>query len=98
MIISIAAIVLTSIIFRSGSMIYELPLPLGPLKAAGYLWASQFDGQYVGSKLVKVCTFKEISHGSFIAVNAMCLGEIIILGVLCVYLFFKMENKENSYL
>ena len=100
MIISMAVIVLTSIIFRSGSMIYELPLPLGPLKAAGYLWPSQFDGQYVGSKLAKVCTFKEISHGSFIAVNAMCLGEIIILGVWCFmcYLFFKMENKENSYL
>ena len=94
MIISIAAIVLTSIIFRSGSMIYELPLPLGPLKAAGYLWASQFDGQYVGSKLVKVCTFKKISHGSFIAVNAMCLGEIIILGVLCVIFFSKWRIKK----
>lgn len=94
MIISMAAIVLTSIIFRSGSMIYELPLPLGPLKAAGYLWPSQFDGQYVGSKLVKVCTFKEISHGSFIAVNAMCLGEIIILGVLCVIFFSKWRIKK----
>ena len=94
MIISMAAIVLTSIIFRSGSMIYELPLPLGPLKAAGYLWPSQFDGQYVGSKLAKVCTFKEISHGSFIAVNAMCLGEIIILGVLCVIFFSKWRIKK----
>ena len=37
MIISLAGIVLTTIIFRSGSMIYKLPLPLGSLKAAGYL-------------------------------------------------------------
>jgi hypothetical protein len=94
MIISMSAIILTSIIFRSGSAIYRLPLPLGPLKAAGYLWPSQFDGQYVGSKLVKVCTFKEISHGSFITVNAMCLGEIIILGVLCVIFFSKWRIKK----
>ena len=51
----------------------------------------QFDSQYVGSKLVKVCTFKEISHGSFIAVNAMFLCEIMILGVLCVIFF---QNGE----
>ena len=94
MIISMAAIILTSIIFRSGSTIYRLPLPLGPLKAAGYLWPSQFDSQYVGSKLVKVCTFKEISHGSFIAVNAMFLGKIIILGVLCVIFFSKWRIKK----
>ena len=94
MIISMAAIILTSIIFRSGSMIYELLLPLGPLKAVGYLWPSQFDSQYVGSKLVKVCTFKEISHGSFIAVNAMFLGEMIILAVLCVIFFSKWRRKK----
>lgn len=94
MIISMAAIVLTTIIFQSGSMIYGLPLPLGPLKAAGYLWPSQFDSQYVGSKLVKVCTFKEISHGKFIAVNAMFLGEMIILGVLCVIFFSKWRRKK----
>ena len=94
MIISMAAIILTSIIFRSGSTIYRLSLPLGPLKAAGYLWPSQFDSQYVGSKLVKVCTFKEISHGSFIAVNAMFLGEMIILGVLCVIFFSKWRIKK----
>lgn len=94
MIISMSAIILTSIIFRSGSAIYRLPLPLGPLKAAGYLWPSQFDSQYVGSKLVKVCTFKEIPHGSFIAVNAMFLGEMIILGVLCVIFFSKWRIKK----
>ena len=94
MIISMAAIILTSIIFRSGSTIYRLPLPLGPLKAVGYLWPSQFDSQYVESKLVKVCTFKEISHGSFIAVNAMFLGEMIILGVLCVIFFSKWRIKK----
>ena len=94
MIISMSAIILTSIIFRSGSAIYRLPLPLGPLKAAGYLWPSQFDSQYVGSKLVKVCTFKEISHGSFIAVNAMFLSEMIILGVLCVIFFSKWRIKK----
>ena len=94
MIISMSAIILTSIIFRSGSAIYRLPLPLGPLKAAGYLWPSQFDSQYVGSKLVKVCTFKEIPHGSFIAVNAMFLGEVIILGVLCVIFFSKWRIKK----
>ena len=94
MIISMSAIILTSIIFRSGSAIYRLPLPLGPLKAAGYLWPSQFDSQYVGSKLVKVCTFKEIPHGSFIAVNAMFLGEMIILCVLCVIFFSKWRIKK----
>lgn len=94
MIISMSAIILTSIIFRSSSAIYRLPLPLGPLKAAGYLWPSQFDSQYVGSKLVKVCTFKEIPHGSFIAVNAMFLGEMIILGVLCVIFFSKWRIKK----
>lgn len=94
MIISMAAIILTSIIFRSGSTIYGLPLPLGPLKAAGYLWPSQFDSQYVGSKLVKICTFKEISHGSFMAINAVFLGEMIILGVLCVIFFSKWSIKK----
>lgn len=94
MIISMAAIILTSIIFRSSSTIYGLPLPLGPLKAAGYLWPSQFDSQYVGSKLVKICTFKEISHGNFIAVNAMFFGEMIILGVLCVIFFSKWRIKK----
>lgn len=94
MIISMSAIILTSIIFRSGSAIYRLPLPLGTLKAAGYLWPSQFDSQYVGSKLVKVCTFKEIPHGSFIAVNAMFLGEMIILCVLCVIFFSKWRIKK----
>mgnify|MGYP000529732067 FL=1 len=94
MIISMAAIVLTSIIFRSGSMIYELPLPLGPLKAAGYLWPSQFDSQYVGSKLIKICTFKGISHRSFITVNAMFFCEIIILGILCVIFFSKWRIEK----
>lgn len=94
MIISMATVILISIIFRSGSMIYKLPLPLGPLKATGYLWPSQFDSEYVRSKLVKVCTFKEISHGSFIAINAMFLGEIIILGVLCVIFFSKWKIKK----
>lgn len=94
MIISMAAIILTSIIFRSGSMIYKLPLPLGSLKAVGYLWPSQFDSQYVGSELVKVCTFKEISHRMFIAVNAMFMTEMMILGVLCVIFFSKWRIKK----
>lgn len=94
MIISMAAIILTSIIFRSGSMIYKLPLPLGSLKAAGYLWPSQFDSQYVGSELVKVCTFKEISHRMFMAVNAMFMTEMMILGVLCVIFFSKWRIKK----
>ncbi len=94
MIISMAGIVLTTIIFRSGSMIYKLPLPLGSLKAAGYLWPPQFDSQYVGSKLVKVCTFKEISHRMFMAVNAMFMTEMMILGVLCVIFFSKWRIKK----
>lgn len=94
MIISMAGIVLTTIIFRSGSMIYKLPLPLGSLKAAGYLWTPQFDSQYVGSKLVKVCTFKEISHRMFMAVNAMFMTEMMILGVLCVIFFSKWRIKK----
>ena len=94
MIISMAGIVLTTIIFRSDSMIYKLPLPLGSLKAAGYLWPSQFDSQYVGSKLVKVCTFKEISHRMFMAVNAMFMAEMVILGVLCVIFFSKWRIKK----
>ena len=94
MIISMAGIVLTTIIFRSGSMIYKLPLPLGSLKAAGYLWPSQFDSQYVGSELVKVCTFKEISHRMFMAVNAMFMAEMVILGVLCVIFFSKWRIKK----
>ena len=94
MIISMAGIVLTTIIFRSDSMIYKLPLPLGSLKAAGYLWPSQFDSQYVGSELVKVCTFKEISHRMFMAVNAMFMAEMVILGVLCVIFFSKWRIKK----
>lgn len=94
MIISMVGIVLTTIIFRSGSMIYKLPLPLGSLKAAGYLWPPQFDSQYVGSKLVKVCTFKEISHRMFMAVNAMFMTEMMILGVLCVIFFSKWRIKK----
>lgn len=94
MIISMAGIVLTTIIFRSDSMIYKLPLPLGSLKAAGYLWPSQFDSQYVGSELVKVCTFKEIFHRMFMAVNAMFMAEMVILGVLCVIFFSKWRIKK----
>lgn len=94
MIISMAGIVLTTIIFRSDSMIYKLPLPLGSLKAAGYLWPSQFDSQYVGNELVKVCTFKEISHRMFMAVNAMFMAEMMILGVLCVIFFSKWRIKK----
>lgn len=94
MIISMAGIVLTTIIFRSDSMIYKLPLPLGSLKAAGYLWPSQFDSQYVGSELVKVCTFKEISHRMFMAVNDMFMAEMVILGVLCVIFFSKWRIKK----
>lgn len=94
MIISMAGIVLTTIIFRSDSMIYKLPLPLGSLKAAGYLWPSQFDSQYVGNELVEVCTFKEISHRMFMAVNAMFMAEMMILGVLCVIFFSKWRIKK----
>ena len=93
MIVSMAVIVLVTIIFRSGSMIYYLPVPLGPLSAVGYLWPSQFESQYVGSEFVKVCTFMGISHGSFIAMCILFFGEIIILGVLCITFFSKLRIK-----
>lgn len=94
MIVSMAIIVLAKIIFTSGSIIYYLPLPLGPLSAVGYLWPSQFESQYVGSELVKVCTFKEISCESFIAISVLFIGEIIILSILCIISFSEWKIKR----
>ena len=94
MIVSMAIIVLAKIIFTSGSIIYYLPLPLGPLSAVGYLWPSQFESQYVGSELVKVCTFKEISCESFIAISVLFIGEIIILSILCITSFSEWKIKR----
>lgn len=95
MIVNMAIIVLAKIIFTSGSIIYYLPLPLGPLSAVGYLWPSQFESQYVGSELVKVCTFKEISCESFIAISVLFIGEIIILSILCITSFSEWKIKRT---
>lgn len=95
LIVSMAIIVLAKIIFTSGSIIYYLPLPLGPLSAVGYLWSSQFESQYVGSELVKVCTFKEISCESFIAISVLFIGEIIILSILCITSFSEWKIKRT---
>lgn len=96
MVVSMACVILVTIVFRSGSSIYYLPLPLGPLSAVGYLWPSQFESQYVGSELVKICTFKEISHGRFMAINVLYIGEILIFGVLCIASFSKWRIKKNK--
>lgn len=84
-----AFMLLSVIVFRSENVLYYLPLPCGPIIGVGYIWPSRYESTFVDGENVYQCIFHGIPMNNMKLMLVLFVLEIIILSIICVFLFSK---------
>lgn len=89
-IMSFILILIPELLFSKESYGYCIPLPLGLLRACGYLWPNLYEAAVTEQGLERMCVFHQIPQFAFVGIQMV----FIVLPCLACYLCFIFFSKS----